>query len=350
MGWEEAPRRVRGYIRKGDTLSSRRAAGGKISRHGSWIARLVLMVAIAMIGTAMFAAPTLAHHKPGHAQGPTKPKDKGDHGKKPDKPKDKGGNNGKKPDKPKDGGVHDNRGTVKIHEGAAEPSPVMRTQPQVCTFHVHAFKFHADQLLTVSIVGHGGPNAGPSSYQGSATTDSTGEVRVPATGAITLADGMYKLTVGTGHGNGGKHKVLKIDCAEDAGNNPPPPDNTNPPPPDNGNGDNTPPPPANGNGNNPPPPPASGNGDNTPPPPASGNGENTPPNPGNGENTPPNPGTDDDTGTDAPAPPAKPGDLPDTAMDMVVADWSSIGVAATLLVLLVIGGFALATRRQRALR
>jgi hypothetical protein len=114
---------------------------------------------------------------------------------------------------------HDNRGTVKIHDGAGEPSPVMRNQPKVCDFHVHGFKFHADQVLTIDIAGHGGPNAGPDTYHSTMTTDSNGEARDPATGSITLADGMYKLDVGTGRtaGQQNKHKVFKVDCAAAGG-------------------------------------------------------------------------------------------------------------------------------------
>src|SRR5207253_126821 len=55
------------------------------------------------------------------------------------------------------GQPHDNRGTVKIHEGAGEPAPLMRNQPQVCAFHIHAFKFYPGETLTFSIVGQGGP-------------------------------------------------------------------------------------------------------------------------------------------------------------------------------------------------
>ena len=29
---------------------------------------------------------------------------------------------------------HDNRGNVKIHDGAGEPSPIVRNQPKVCDF------------------------------------------------------------------------------------------------------------------------------------------------------------------------------------------------------------------------
>ncbi|MDP8905387.1 MAG: hypothetical protein M3N29_08750 [Chloroflexota bacterium] len=115
-----------------------------------------------------------------------------------------------------------NRGTVKIHDGAGEPDPEVRNQPKVCDFHIHAFFFHAEQELTFTIEGHGGPNAGPDTYQNTVITDEDGEARDPATGSISLAEGMYKLTVDTGMGGPGqqnKHKVFKVECPDEA---PPP--------------------------------------------------------------------------------------------------------------------------------
>jgi hypothetical protein len=41
-----------------------------------------------------------------------------------------------------------NNGTIKIHEGAGEPSPVTKDEPHVCTFHIHALFFDAGQTLT----------------------------------------------------------------------------------------------------------------------------------------------------------------------------------------------------------
>ena len=38
-----------------------------------------------------------------------------------------------------------NNGTVKIHDGAGEPSPEVKNQPHVCTFHMHFFFADAGQ-------------------------------------------------------------------------------------------------------------------------------------------------------------------------------------------------------------
>jgi hypothetical protein len=281
--------------------------------------RLIAVVVIALVATTMAAGPTFAHHKPGHktppgqGPGPKTPKPK------PPKPKPP------KPPKKPGTGVHDNRGTIKVHEGAGEPPSEMRNEPQVCDFHIHMFKFHAGQTLTISIVGHGG-NAGPSTYADTVTTDANGDARSPATGAITtFADGTYKVSVDTGRGGPGKqdkHKVLKVDCTDDS---PPAPE----------------------------PPPGGGDGDQ--PNPGGNNQDGT--NPGGDQ---PNPGGDEVAGPDAPAPgsgpetgqppdnapvvPPKPGDLPDTAMAENTA--SSVPLLGLIAMLLAATG-ALAVRARR---
>jgi hypothetical protein len=207
--------------------------------------------------------------------------------------------------------VHDNRGTVKIHEGAGEPAAVMASQPQVCEFHVHGFKFHDNQELEISIVGHGG-NAGPSVYESTVTTDENGEFRDPASGAIALSDGTYKLTVATGHGNGGKHKKLMIDCPEEQ--------------------------PVPGAGGANPPAPVPGSGGENPPGPVPGSGGANPP------GTNPVPGQ-------VPAEPPKPGLLPNSATD-AVSDWASPQVAAYAFAVALAGlltGSLWAVSRRRAL-
>jgi hypothetical protein len=112
-----------------------------------------------------------------------------------------------------------NNGTVKIHEGATE-NEIEPNDPKVCTFHVHAWNFDENQVLTVDIVGHGGPNAGPSEYHSTITTATDGEHRWEGqTEVIQLAPGMYKLTVDTGNGTTtqDKHKVFKVECGDEGG-------------------------------------------------------------------------------------------------------------------------------------
>jgi hypothetical protein len=115
-----------------------------------------------------------------------------------------------------------NNGTVKIHEGDGEPAPghIEPNEPKVCTFHVHAWNFDEGQTLILEIVGHGGPNAGSSSYSGNIVTDFEGEHGwEDRTDLITLEPGMYKLTVDTGNGTPtqDKHKVFKVECETGGG-------------------------------------------------------------------------------------------------------------------------------------
>src|SRR5215217_7963767 len=44
-----------------------------------------------------------------------------------------------------------NPGTVKVHNGAAEPTPITKNQPRVCTFHIHALFFDANQALSFQV-------------------------------------------------------------------------------------------------------------------------------------------------------------------------------------------------------
>lgn len=215
--------------------------------------RPLMMLPVAVLAAFLLAGTALAHHKPDHTGGP-----------------------------PSGNGPHDNRGTVKIHEGATEPAALMANQPQVCAFHVHMFKFHANQELGISIVGQGGANvAGPDTYTSTVTTDANGDARDPGTGSITLADGMYKLTVDTGRG-AGKHKVFKVDCAGEEG-------------------------------------------------PTAGNG------PGGGPGAVPG-----GSGVTGPTNPPKPGELPNTATEPVD---STLALGGAVVLLAALGGFAFVARK-----
>jgi hypothetical protein len=299
-------------------LERRTNRGSRHSARQGGFYRLAPVAALALLLSVVLAGPAFAHHKPGHPVPPGQ-------------------------DKPPTGDVHDNRGTVKIHEGGSEPSPIMRNQPKVCEFHVHGFKFHADQDLTISIVGHGGPNAGDDSWAGTATTDGSGEFREPTTGAFELEDGMYKLTVGTGHGNGGKHKVFKIDCAVETPNAPELPTG----------GDNEQEGPENPNPGN--------DEQEGPENPNPGNNEQEGPenpNPGNDEQEGPenpNPGNNEQEGPENPnpgdeeqnAPPVvpKPDQLPNTATELV-SSYAFALAAVVVLVFMGAGGMVVLARRR----
>src|SRR5919199_4845678 len=105
-----------------------------------------------------------------------------------------------------------NSGTVKIHNGTAEPTPITKNQPQVCTFHVHALFFGANQTLSFEIRSWPPTGDRTTVLSGTIVTDGSGGGRAPATGAYSLPNGHYKLFVTTATGQV-KHKVFWVRCA-----------------------------------------------------------------------------------------------------------------------------------------
>jgi hypothetical protein len=142
-----------------------------------------------------------------------------------------------------------NAGTVKLFDGDKE---LPANDPKVCgPFTVRGLNFEAGESVAISIVGHGGPNAGPGSFNATVTVGGDGAF---ATAPITLAEGMYKLDSEDGEGGGDKNKVFKVECEPQN----PPPENPPPenPPPENPPPENPPPvnpPPVNPPPVNPPP-------------------------------------------------------------------------------------------------
>lgn len=124
-------------------------------------------------------------------------------------------------------GAPGNNGTVKIHDGAGEPSPEPQNEPHVCTFHVHALHFDGGQVLTFTVQSWEPTGDRSVVLTGSITADATGAGRSPETGAYGLPDGHYRLTVDTGNGTStqDKHKMFWVQCA--AATTPPP---SSPPP------------------------------------------------------------------------------------------------------------------------
>src|SRR5215216_1999543 len=105
-----------------------------------------------------------------------------------------------------------NPGTVKIHNGAAEPTPLTKNQPHVCTFHIHALFFGANQTLSFAIRSWPPTGDRTTVLSGTIRTDGSGRGRAPATGAYSLPNGHYKLFVTTATGQV-KHKVFWVRCA-----------------------------------------------------------------------------------------------------------------------------------------
>ena len=108
-----------------------------------------------------------------------------------------------------------NNGTVKIHEGASEPSSEVRNEPHVCTFHLHFFFADPEQAGTWEIQKWApGDNKGTVVLAGTYDTAGDGEDRQPETGAYGLPNGHYKL-FWDGDLDTGKHdkmKVFWVDC------------------------------------------------------------------------------------------------------------------------------------------
>ena len=100
-----------------------------------------------------------------------------------------------------------NNGTVKIHDGAGEPSPEVRNQPHVCTFHLHFFFADPEQSGTWEIQEWSPGDKGVVAMTGTYDTVGDGEDRQPETGAYSLPDGHYKLFW---DGDAGKHDKMKV--------------------------------------------------------------------------------------------------------------------------------------------
>ncbi|MDQ1010286.1 LPXTG-motif cell wall-anchored protein [Streptomyces sp. V4I23] len=106
-------------------------------------------------------------------------------------------------------------GNVKIHDIATgEFDP--RNNPKVCTFYVDGFKFDGAQKVDWEIQAWANNDLvkGEVVKSGSLTLDGSGHER---TGEMTLADGQYKLfwTFEGQKSNAAKHKVFKVDCADE---------------------------------------------------------------------------------------------------------------------------------------
>lgn len=106
-----------------------------------------------------------------------------------------------------------NNGTVKIHEGNTEAEPIVRNEPQVCTFHVHFF--FADQGQSGSWWIQSWPPTGDKTtvLSGNYLTDSNGEYRTPASPDVySLPNGHYKLFWQGRNDKNVKHKVFWVKC------------------------------------------------------------------------------------------------------------------------------------------
>jgi hypothetical protein len=109
-----------------------------------------------------------------------------------------------------------NNGTVKIHDGAGEPSPEVKNQPHVCTFHLHFFFADPVQAGSWEIQKWSPGAKGAVVLSGTYDTAGDGEDRQPETGAYSLPDGHYKLFWDGDTGKHDKMKVFWVKCAPTA--------------------------------------------------------------------------------------------------------------------------------------
>jgi len=109
-----------------------------------------------------------------------------------------------------------NNGTVKIHDGADEPSPVTRNEPHVCHFHIDFHGFDPHQDLSFEVLSWQPTGDGSTVLTGTITADSAGNGRAPEQGAYysLRENGHYRLVVDTGNGTPtqDKHKMFWVDC------------------------------------------------------------------------------------------------------------------------------------------
>src|SRR5689334_4754069 len=107
-----------------------------------------------------------------------------------------------------------NNGTVKIHDGAGEPSPSeVRNEPHVCTFHLHFYFADPEQAGSWEI-----QEWAPTGQKGTVVLTGTydtagdGQDRQPEQGAYSLPDGHYKLFWDGDTSKHDKMKVFWVDC------------------------------------------------------------------------------------------------------------------------------------------
>src|SRR5205809_4378440 len=110
-----------------------------------------------------------------------------------------------------------NNGTVKIHDGATEPSPEVKNQPHVCTFHLHFFFADAGQAGDWWIESWPPTGDRGTVLAGTYLTNANGEDRQPEEGAYQLPDGHYKLFWEGRNTQNVKHKVFWVKCAPTSG-------------------------------------------------------------------------------------------------------------------------------------
>jgi hypothetical protein len=108
-----------------------------------------------------------------------------------------------------------NIGTVKVHEANTESENIVRSEPQVCTFHLHWMYFWAFSSGTWWIESWPPTGDGSTVLSGTYMTGWDGKYRSPAApGTYSLPDGHYKLYWQGAQDHTPKHKTFWVDCPD----------------------------------------------------------------------------------------------------------------------------------------
>jgi hypothetical protein len=112
------------------------------------------------------------------------------------------------------GGPAGNNGTVKVQDGALDPTPVVKNEPHVCTFHLSFFFADAGQVGDWTIDQQPPTGRAQSVLRGSYLTDATGHDRTVEYG---LPAGHYKLYWDGRNDQNLKHKTFWVTCDNPTG-------------------------------------------------------------------------------------------------------------------------------------
>jgi hypothetical protein len=108
-----------------------------------------------------------------------------------------------------------NNGTVKIHDGSGEPSPEIKNEPHVCTFHMHFYFSDADQAGAWWIDQQPPTGRDASGLSGTYLSGPNGEYRT--LGEFALPAGHYQLSWQGRNDQNVKHKTFWVTCDDGEG-------------------------------------------------------------------------------------------------------------------------------------
>jgi hypothetical protein len=114
-----------------------------------------------------------------------------------------------------------NNGDVKIEITGVFGGNANHPKPG-CTFEVQGFGFDANQSMSFTVEGQGGPNVAGTDTLGPFAVQSDSAGNFGPVGPFVLEPGMYKLDLSTNKPGGHKFKVFRVECAAPATTTTPP--------------------------------------------------------------------------------------------------------------------------------